>query len=87
MIHTLLIAAEGAGSIDWVQILSQGGPWAIFVLLIIMNKLVPQGSHDRVIKENEQLKVKLERIEKVFEEQVIPAMVRYSDSLSRRVDQ
>lgn len=80
-----MIAAETG--VDWVQILSQGGPWAIFVLLIIMGKFVPQGQYERIIKENEELKVRLHHMEKVFEEQVIPAMVRYGDSLSRRVEQ
>lgn len=79
---TLLAAETG---IDWVQVLSQGGPWAIFVLLIITNKLIPAASHERVIKENEELKARLAHVEKVFEEQVIPAMVRYSDSLARRL--
>lgn len=80
----MILAAEAG--IDWVQILSQGGPWAIFVLLIIMGKLVPSASYERVVEENRELKVRLAHIEEVFEKQVIPAMVRYGDSLSRRVE-
>lgn len=78
--------AESSEGLDWVSLVAQGGPWAVVVILILIGKLVPERAHDRVIQENVELKQKLAHMEDLIENQVIPAMVRYADGLSRRAD-
>jgi hypothetical protein len=64
----------GTSSDNWVDVLLKSGPWAIVVLLIIMDKLTTTGERDRLRLENTELRKTLQEAEIANRSMVIPAL-------------
>lgn len=59
---------------------------AFVVLALIRGWLVPGRTHDRVLKENDDLKAEARGLQGVFLEKVIPALTRATDLIARSAD-
>lgn len=83
----LILSATSGGSDNWSEILLKSGPWAVVVLLIIMDKLSPVGERDRLRLENTELRKALQEGEIAYRKDVVPALVESNRMLAlyRRV--
>lgn len=68
--------------IDVTQIF-QYGVLGLILLLILLGKLVPGYMYERREEELKALQNKLDRLETIIEERVIPALVRSTDVLAK----
>lgn len=56
--------------------------------LFLTGRIVPSATHDKLQRENEELRAEIRDLNKTFLDQVIPALVRSTDVLSQHtVDQ
>lgn len=59
---------------DWVSYLLQGGPFALILALILLDKLAPTGERDRLRKENAEYKENNQKLnDKLLE--VLPPLI------------
>jgi hypothetical protein len=72
---SLMVAAEEAAT-DWTTILLNGGPFAIVVLLIILDKLTTTGERDRLRAENKELRDEVKVLNTSIRDEVVPPLVR-----------
>lgn len=77
-----LAADVTSNGIDVTQIF-QYGVLGLILLLILLGKLVPGYMYDRREEELKSLQMKLDRLESIIEERVIPALVRSTDALTK----
>jgi len=71
----VLAATDSGGGDNWTEILLKSGPWAIVVLLIILDKLTPVGERDRLRNENTELRKALQETEISNRKDVMPALI------------
>lgn len=71
----LSAASSNGGSETWTEILLKSGPWALVVLLIILDKLTPVGERDRLRIENTELRKALQEAEIANRKDVVPALI------------
>lgn len=70
-----IIAVTQGGSDNWTEILLKSGPWAIVVLLIILDKLTPVGERDRLRVENTELRKALQEADIANRKDTMPALI------------
>jgi hypothetical protein len=75
MVLGVLFQASGPSSDNWIDVLLKSGPWAVVVLLIILDKLTTTGERDRLRLENTELRKALEEAEQAYRKEVTPALV------------
>lgn len=80
---SLVLAANEAsgGGTDWLTYLLQGGPFALILALIILDKLAPTGERDRLREENKQLKEDQKELNQTLLT-VIPPLIEATKGLS-----
>lgn len=71
-----LIFAAASSSPDWVSYLLNGGPFAVVVLLIILDKLTTPGERDKLRTENEQLRGEIKELNLSIKNEVIPPLIQ-----------
>lgn len=86
LIPAVLLAQE-SGSGDWVDTLLKGGPFAIVVLLIILDKLTTPTERDRLRIENQELRTEIRALNQELRTQVVPLLADVAKILSRFEDQ
>lgn len=64
----------GGGDTNWVTYLLNGGPFAIVLLLIILDKIGTHAERDRLRIENKELRDKNETLNNVLREEVVPPL-------------
>lgn len=80
------MAAEEA-STDWTTILLNGGPFAIVVLLIILDKLTTTGERDRLRAENRELREEVKILNTSIRDEVVPPLVRLNGLIADVVEE
>jgi hypothetical protein len=82
-IHTLslfqivpFLADASSSTPDWVNYLLNGGPFAVVLLLIILDKLTTTGERDRLRTENEVLKKEIKDLNLSIRSEVVPPLVQ-----------
>lgn len=74
-----LIGAESAGGGEWINYLLNGGPFAIVVLLILMDKLTTTGERDRLRIENETLRDEIKVLNESIRKEIVPPLVQMNE--------
>ena len=80
-----LLAQASAGD-PWVDSLLKGGPFAIVLLLIIMDKIGTHGERDRLRSENTELRQEIRELNKSLREDVAPLLKSNTDTMKQYVD-
>lgn len=84
---TGLLLAQTEGSDAWVDSLLKGGPFAIVLLLIIMDKIGTHGERDRLRVENTELRKEVATLNEQVRTQVVPPLVEITRLLPRVIDE
>src|SRR5690606_36367443 len=71
--NMVLAAAEG---VDWVNYLLNGGPFAVVVLLIILDKITTTSERDRLRVENEVLRNEVRVLNDNIRKEIVPPLVQ-----------
>lgn len=71
----LAIEAPASTGTDWVSYLLNGGPFAIVLLLILLDKLGTHSERDRLRIENTALREKIDALQDEFRGDVIPPLL------------
>lgn len=74
VINFAVFAVESAP--EWVTYLLNGGPFAIVLLLIIMDKITTTGERDRLRKENEDLRVEIKSLNLNIQKEIMPPLIQ-----------
>lgn len=69
-----IFAAESSG--DWVNYLLNGGPFAIVVLLVIMDKITNTSERDRLRVENSALREEIRVLNESIRNEIVPPLVQ-----------
>lgn len=77
----------GSGGVDWVSYLLNGGPFAIVVLLIILDKLTPPGERDRLRTENLQLREEIKVLNANIRDEIVPPLVQLNTLMKDVVEE
>lgn len=72
---------------DWVTYLLQGGPFAVVVLLVIFEKLVPPGERDRLRAENAQYREDIARLNQTIRDDIVPLLSQSNDAMKMVLDE
>ena len=86
-IAAIPLAAETAAapSQDWITYLLQGGPFAILVILFLLDKVAPTGERNELRKEKEEFKADIKDLNNQLI-QVIPQMKEIADNYRQLAD-
>lgn len=79
LITTIIAQATGGGggdAINWVTPLLNSGPFAMFLVLIVMDKITTPGERDRLRTENANLKEELKQLNSSLREEVMPPLIQ-----------
>ena len=68
-----------AEAIDWVSYLLNGGPFAIVLLLVIMDKLTTTGERDRLKVENISLRDEVKLLNESIRKEIVPPLVQMNE--------
>ena len=71
-----LFVLAASSSPDWISYLLNGGPFAVVVLLIIMDKLTTTGERDRLRAENEVLRSDVKKLNEDIRLEIVPPLVQ-----------
>lgn len=71
---TAIFAAEAASD-GWIDTLLRGGPFALILLLIMLDKLGPHGERDRLRGENRALQAAIDRQNEAIRKDLLPAIL------------
>lgn len=83
-----IIAAEATSSPpDWVSALLQGGPFAIVLILLILDKISLPGERNRLIQENEQLRQDVKVLNENIINEIVPTLVKMNALMSDVVEE
>lgn len=77
----------GDGGVDWVSYLLNGGPFAVVVLLIILDKLTPPGERDRLRAENQVLRDEIKVLNQNIREEIVPPLVQLNTLMKDVVEE
>lgn len=80
-----LLAQASAGD-PWVDSLLKGGPFAVVLLLIIMDKIGTHGERDRLRKENDELRAEIRDANKTMREEIVPPAIEMTKQTSRIIE-
>lgn len=72
----LSILAETASGIDWGSIISNGGPFALFCLLIVTDKITTVGERDRLRAKNDQLDNDMKVLNQSIKDDLLPPLIQ-----------
>lgn len=75
-------SSGGASGTDWTGYLLQGGPFAIILILILMDKLAPTGERNRLREENEKYKADIQTLNNKLLE-VLPPLTEAAHVMTR----
>ncbi len=70
-------------STNWLDYILQGGPFALVVVLFVLEKLVTPGERDRLREENNKYKEEVVALNLVIREQIIPLLGKSNDTLEK----
>lgn len=77
IITSILAQATGGGdSINWVTPLLNSGPFAMFLVLIVMDKITTPGERDRLRAENLELREEIKTLNNSLREEVMPPLIQ-----------
>lgn len=78
---------EGTGGdVNYINYLLNGGPFAIVVLLLVMDKLTTPGERDRLRVELTASHEREERLNVNIREQIVPLMTRNVEATARNTE-
>jgi len=81
----LIAAAAGGGNTDWVTpILSAGGPFALFCVLWVTDKISNNSERNALRLQNKALEADLRALHEAFRTDVIPLVTRSNDLIERQ---
>lgn len=73
---SLVIAAtDTSQDPNWINYLLNGGPFAIVVLLLILDKLTTPGERDRLRAENAQLTTEVKTLNENIRNEIVPPLI------------
>lgn len=72
---------------DWISYLLNGGPFAVVVLLIIMDKLTTVGERDRLRTENNDLKGQIKDLNESIRNEIVPPLVQLNTLMKDVVEE
>src|SRR5690349_20948871 len=75
-IITSLLAQTSGGDINWITPLLNSGPFAMFLVLIVMDKITTPGERDRLRGENLQLREEIKTLNNSLREEVMPPLIQ-----------
>ena len=68
---------------SWPESLLTGGPFAVILLLVVMDKIGTHGERDRLRVENESLRSEIRDLNANMRNEVVPALVEQSKLTER----
>lgn len=71
-----LAQVAGSGGVEWTTYILNGGPFAIVVFLIIIDKLTTTGERDRLRAENEILRTEIKSLHQSIRDDTVPVLVQ-----------
>jgi hypothetical protein len=71
---------------SWTTYLLNGGPFAVVVLLIILDKLTTPGERDRLRTENTELKKQVQQLNENILRDVLPVLTQLNVLITQTVD-
>lgn len=97
MIHSVALAVAAVGQIiviaageitndPWVDGLLKGGPFAVVVLLIIMDRLTTPGERDRLRNENTEMRNEIKDLNADVRNNVMPLVARNTELLAQATE-
>ena len=85
----ILAQATGGtdGGVDWISYILNGGPFAIVVLLIILDKLAAPGERDRLRAENETLREEIRTLNEHIRHEIVPPLVQLNSLMKDVIEE
>lgn len=85
LIPTAAFFAQTTGGVEsgWVDALLKGGPFAIVVILILLDKLATPTERDRLRAENAELRGEIKALNEELRTQLVPLLADVAKILSR----
>lgn len=69
-----ILAADATPPSSWISYLLNGGPFAVIVLLLILDKLTTPGERDRLRVENARLAAQVDTLNANIRNEIVPAL-------------
>lgn len=69
-------SADTTSPPDWISYLLNGGPFAVVVLLVVLDKLTNTGERDRLRLENEVLRKEIKDLNQSIRNEIVPPLVQ-----------
>jgi hypothetical protein len=82
-----IITAASASSPEWISYLLNGGPFAVLVLLILLDKLTTPVERDRLRTENEQLREQVKTLNESLRIDIVPPLMKLNELMKQVLDQ
>jgi hypothetical protein len=79
LVPSTFLLAQASPSEPWVDSLLKGGPFAIVLLLIILDKIGTHGERDRLRVENTELRTEIRDLNKDLRENITPLLKQNAD--------
>ncbi len=80
-------AAAGGGGTDWISYVLQGGPFAVVVILFVLEKLITPGERDRLREENKQYQKDIADLNLVIRDHIIPLLGQNNETMKKVYDE
>lgn len=74
LVPTAVLAAEGGA--NWAEYLLNGGPFAIVVFLVVMDKITNTSERDRLRLENDVLREEIKVLNASIRSDIVPPLVQ-----------
>lgn len=85
MLHLFILAVEANG--DFISYLLQGGPFAVVVLLFVLDKLTTTNERDRLRLENQELRTQIKDLNESIRNEIVPPLVQANTLMKDLVDE
>lgn len=72
----MVASSHASASPDVLSYLLQGGPFAIVVLLVVMEKLVTPGERNRIYEVNQILREELRKTNEDLRQEIVPPITQ-----------
>lgn len=88
LVRSVFAQAQGStgSDVNYVNYLLNGGPFAIVVMLLVLDKLTTPGERDRLRKELTAAHEREDKLNTNIREQIVPLMTRNIESTARNTE-
>lgn len=77
--RTIFAEAASSSGTDWVNYLLNGGPFAVVVLLMVLDKLTTTSERDRLRAENAALRDEIKVLNESIRQEIVPPLVQMNE--------